>query len=159
MNKEVIIRKAKLSDVPAISRIEVESSNTPWSAKAITHDVTQNEKAYVIVAEKDGERIGYVDAWILSGEAQLNNIAVLEEYRGQGVGEALLSHLVDYCKENYCQLITLEVRKTNTAAINLYEKFGFTTVSTRRGYYSDNNEDALLMNKEINALEVEIEIL
>ncbi|HHW95061.1 MAG TPA: ribosomal protein S18-alanine N-acetyltransferase [Mogibacterium sp.] len=149
MNKEIEIRKAKLSDIPAITRIEVESSNTPWSAKAITYDVTQNEKAYVIVADKNGEKVGYADVWIIGGEAQINNIAVLEEYRGKGIGDAMLSHLIEVSKTKDCRLITLEVRRSNKAAISMYEKHGFITVGIRREYYKDNNEDALLMNKDI----------
>lgn len=158
MNKEIEIRKAKLSDIPAITRIEVESSNIPWSAKALTHDVTQNEKAYVIVADKNGERVGYADARILAREAQINNIAVLEEYRRQGIGDAMLAHLIEVFESKGCHLITLEVRESNKVAISMYEKHGFTTVGIRREYYKDNKEDALLMNKDINAIEVDVEV-
>ncbi|NLY87122.1 MAG: ribosomal protein S18-alanine N-acetyltransferase [Clostridiales bacterium] len=158
MDAVIEIRKAKLSDIPAISRLEVESSNTPWSAKALTYDVTQNEKAYVIVADKAGDKVGYADAWIFAGEAQINNIAVLDEYRGQGIGDALLTHLLEFCKERTCRIVTLEVRKSNEPAISMYKKHGFEIVGTRREYYRDNKEDALLMNKEINAIEVEVDV-
>lgn len=158
---EYLIRKAKLYDVPAIASIERNTSNTPWSADALTKDVTKNDKAYVAVAAlpcEEGdvpEIIGYADMWVVAGEAQLNNIAIDERYRGNHIGEALLSHMLEKSRELGCDLMTLEVRSGNTAARSLYKKAGFTEAGVRRGYYRDNREDAILMNRNIGDVEVD----
>lgn len=153
---DYMIRKAKLYDVPAIARLESDTSNTPWSADSITHDVTKNDNAYVAVVTLPGDEadlpdlVGYADMWIVAGEAQLNNIAIDAKYRGLHLGERLLTHMIDRARDLGCELMTLEVRAGNRAAISLYKKTGFTAVAVRRGYYRDNHEDAVLMNKTIN---------
>ena len=155
------IRQAKIYDVPAIARLEENTSNTPWSAASITQDVTKNDRAYVAVvtlpgAEEDlPDVIGYADMWTVAGEAQLNNIAVEAGYRGQHIGEMLLSHMLDKAESFGCELMTLEVRISNTTAISLYTKMGFKQNAVRRGYYRDNHEDAVLMSRNIGELDVE----
>ena len=78
-------------------------------------------------------------------EAHITNIAVAPEFRRKHIGEALLRKTIDVCYSNMVKYITLEVRVSNTPAIGLYEKYGFKSFGTRKGYYQDNNEDALIM--------------
>ena len=78
-------------------------------------------------------------------DSHITTIAVSPEYRGRRFGEMLLLHLLDQAMARGASWMTLEVRETNTVAQTLYRKYGFTTVSTRKGYYSDNNENALVM--------------
>ncbi len=92
--------------------------------------------------------IGFAGFWIMADEAHLTNIAVRELYRRQGVGELLLISVIDMATELNARIITLEVRASNTAARNLYYKYGFTQVGLRHSYYSDNKEDAILMATE-----------
>ena len=92
--------------------------------------------------------VGFAGFWIMAGEAHITNIAVREVYRRQGIGELLLISIIDLAMELNAQLITLEVRASNTAAQSLYYKYGFIQVGLRRGYYTDNKEDGTLMSAE-----------
>jgi len=91
---------------------------------------------------------GFAGLWIMAGEAHITNIAVRERHRHQGIGELLLISLIDLATKLDASLITLEVRASNTAAQSLYSKYGFTKVGVRRGYYTDNREDGVLMSLE-----------
>ena len=91
---------------------------------------------------------GFAGFWIIAGEAHITNIAVREKHRRQGIGELLLISLIDLATELDAHIITLEVRASNTAAQSLYSKYGFTQVGVRRGYYTDNREDGVLMSLE-----------
>lgn len=163
----LIFRQARLYDVPALARVERNSFVSPWSADDITRDVAFNDRAFVGVAELDGEVIGYADMWIVAGEAQLFNIAVDPSYRGNEIGLRLLDYMLRVASEN-CRIITLEVRRSNVPALNLYRRVGFRDVGVRKGYYTDNGEDAILMDKDLDveistsgedALEVDIETI
>jgi len=90
--------------------------------------------------------IGFVGFWVMADEAHITSIAVREAYRRQGIGELLLLAAIDWAIELKARIITLEVRASNTAAQNLYSRYGFTRVGVRRGYYTDNREDALVMS-------------
>lgn len=91
---------------------------------------------------------GFVGIWILADEAHIINIAVRETYRHQGIGELLLISAIDVAKELKARIMTLEVRVSNLVAQNLYRKYNFTQVGQRRGYYTDNREDAFIMSTE-----------
>jgi ribosomal-protein-alanine N-acetyltransferase len=91
---------------------------------------------------------GFAGFWIMAGEAHITNVAVREKHRHQGIGELLLISLIDLATELDTRLVTLEVRASNTAAQSLYSKYGFTQVGVRRGYYTDDREDAVLMSLE-----------
>jgi ribosomal-protein-alanine N-acetyltransferase len=92
--------------------------------------------------------IGFAGFWVMADEAHVVNIAVPETYRCQGIGELLLISTIDLAIELNARITTLEVRASNTAALNLYHKYGFTQVGLRRDYYIDNKEDAILMSTE-----------
>ena len=162
----VNIRRARLYDVPALARIERVSFVSQWSAEEITRDIVSNDRAYVAVAEINGEAVGYADMWIVAGEAQLFNIVVDPAYRGKEIAFRLLAHMLKVAAVT-CNVITLEVRRSNVPAISLYLKSGFRQVGIRKGYYTDNGEDAVLMDRGLdeenrsgddNDLEVEIDI-
>jgi ribosomal-protein-alanine N-acetyltransferase len=92
--------------------------------------------------------LGFVGIWFMANEAHIANIAVREAYRQRGVGELLLISVIKLAIEHNAQFITLEVRFTNKVAQALYKKYGFVEVGTRRAYYTDNREDALLMTAD-----------
>ncbi len=156
--KEVSIRQAKLYDVPAMARIERDSFGSPWSAEEITKDVTAGGNVYVAVAECGGEKAGYGEIRNIAGEAQIYNIAVAPEFRREGIGEALLRHMIARAEDDGCELVTLEVRSGNEAAMALYTKLGFREVGRRKGYYAKGGEDAVLMDLDLRKIEVEVEI-
>ena len=92
--------------------------------------------------------VGFVGFWIMSDEAHITSIAVREECRHQGIGEILMIAVIERAMELKARLVTLEVRVSNTAAQNLYTKYGFNKVGVRKGYYTDNREDALMMSTD-----------
>jgi len=92
---------------------------------------------------------GFVGMWAMVDEAHIINIAVREAYRGNGIGELLLISSIDLATKCECTVATLEVRASNTIAQHLYTKYGFNKVGVRRGYYTDNKEDALIMTTDI----------
>ncbi|MFH0914077.1 MAG: ribosomal protein S18-alanine N-acetyltransferase [Chloroflexota bacterium] len=95
------------------------------------------------------ERIlGFGGIWMMADEAHVTSIAVREEYRRKRIGEGLLIALIERTMELKARLMTLEVRVSNTAAQSLYSKYGFLSVGTRRTYYSDNREDAVIMTTD-----------
>ena len=92
--------------------------------------------------------IGFAGFWIMADEAHIISLAVQETHRHQGVGELLLIATIGLATQLKARVITLEVRASNTAALGLYGKYGFTQVGLRRGYYTENKEDAILMSAE-----------
>ena len=92
--------------------------------------------------------VGFAGFWFVADEAHITSIAVREEYHRQGIGELLLISVMDLAAELNANIITLEVRASNAAALSLYSKYGFIQVGLRRGYYTDDREDAVLMTAE-----------
>jgi len=92
--------------------------------------------------------MGFSGIWVLADESHITNIAVRRMYQRQGIGELLLIATIDLTMKLKASMMTLEVRASNTAAQNLYSKYGFTQVGVRRGYYLDNREDGILMSTE-----------
>jgi ribosomal-protein-alanine N-acetyltransferase len=133
-------RLAVCEDVQAIFDIESLSFKTPWSIDSIRSDVCINDNAYYFVAEEDCGVVGFCGVHIVLDEGHIMNVAVKPEYRGRGIGEAMLKTMIAYTDlESY----TLEVRVSNKSAISLYKRLGFTAAGIRPGYYID--EDALIM--------------
>ena len=91
---------------------------------------------------------GYASMWLMVDEAHLTSIAVRETHRRQGIGELLLIFIIDLSVQINAQVVTLEVRASNLVAQALYEKYGFVKVGVRRGYYSEDGEDAIIMTTE-----------
>lgn len=120
--------------------------STPQS-KENTESSLKNEKYKYIGFVKERNIVGYCSVFITADEAYINNIAVLPKERQKGVGSALLSDILRFCKNMKCSFITLEVRESNSKAIKLYEKFGFEDVGTRKNYYNNPIENAKLMTK------------
>ena len=141
----VIIRRMRLSDVDAVAAIEQATFARPWSRESFRQEMERNKAARYLVAEKDGQVIGYAGAWIILDESHITNIAVAEQERGRGVGRKLTEALMQYISNLGAAYATLEVRVSNERAQNLYKSLGFVSVGKRRRYYEDNGEDAFLM--------------
>lgn len=142
------IRRMVLEDPPWVHQIEVSCFSIPWSEKSFEDEMTKNPCARYFVAEVDGKLVGFAGVWLVLDEGHITNIAVLEEYRGKGIGEKLTKHLLQYAANLGVHYVTLEVRKSNMSAQSLYHKLGFIKVGVRKRYYEDNQEDALLMVNE-----------
>lgn len=141
----LLFRSMRLDDIKAIGEIEKEAFTTPWTENAFHNELTNNHFARYMVMELDGRIAGYAGMWLIMDEAHITNIAVRREYRGRKLGERLLRELKATASYFGARRMTLEVRVSNRIAQNLYEKLGFRVEGVRRAYYSDNNEDALIM--------------
>lgn len=120
----------------------------PWTLDSITNELNNPLAKYIIAEDLEtNEVIGFVGIWIIAGEGDITNIAVNPKYRKHGVASNLLLNLLDICKSLNCNDITLEVRESNIPAQNLYKKFDFKEEGIRKGYYSDNGENAIIMWK------------
>ncbi|WP_282937821.1 ribosomal protein S18-alanine N-acetyltransferase [Paenibacillus sp. RC67] len=138
-------RSMQMEDIPAICDIEQEAFTTPWTAGAFQNELTNNQFARYMVMECDGEVAGYGGMWLIMEEAHVTNVAVRKQYRGKKLGERLMRELQKTASFFGAVRMTLEVRPSNHIAIGLYEKLGFYSVGLRRGYYTDNKEDAMIM--------------
>ncbi|MGR3762487.1 ribosomal protein S18-alanine N-acetyltransferase [Rossellomorea sp. NS-SX7] len=139
------IRFMTVDDLDAVMEIEHRSFSIPWSREAFYNEIEQNHLSTYLVAE-DGEHVaGYCGVWLVVDEAHITNVAVLPDYRGQGLGEALMQKIMEISKKVGARVMTLEVRVSNKAAQGLYRKMGFQDGGIRKRYYSDNQEDALVM--------------
>ncbi|MGA9226600.1 MAG: ribosomal protein S18-alanine N-acetyltransferase [Mesobacillus sp.] len=145
MNNTITFRKMTIEDLDDVIEVEVNSFATPWSREAFYNELTKNQFAHYLVAEVDDKVVGYCGVWIIVDEAHITNIALLPDYRGLKLGEALMGRIVEIAREVGAIRITLEVRVSNERAQNLYRKFGFEEGALRKQYYTDNMEDALVM--------------
>lgn len=134
------------SDVPQIAQVEKRCFREGWSEKSF-YDEMSNSLAYYLVAKDGDSCVGYAGFWNVSGEGGITNVAVIPEYRQKGVGSKLIEGLIERGRELRLDLLTLEVRKSNTVAQHLYKKFGFEILGERKRYYNDNGEDAYIMTK------------
>jgi [ribosomal protein S18]-alanine N-acetyltransferase len=140
-----VFRYMKEEDINQILEVEHASFATPWSREAFYNEIYNNKFAVYIVLEEDEKVIGYVGAWVVIDEAHVTNLAILPSYRGKKLGEALLRKMMTVAKEMGARSMTLEVRVTNNVAQSLYRKLGFQNGGIRKNYYTDNQEDALVM--------------
>ena len=140
----------RLKDLDAVMRVEKECFTIPWSRYAFTCELQDNEISHYIVARYGEDVVGYAGMWIIVGEAHVTNVGVRLDFRGEGIGELLMSSLMVIAKNLGANKMTLEVRKSNYVAQNLYTKLGFEPVGIRPRYYFDNNEDAVIMWVDFN---------
>ncbi len=134
-----------VSDIAEVCRIERASFSTTWPSDAFYNELNTNKLAHYFVGRIGSKIVAYGGIWVIFEDSHVTTIAVDEAYRGRKLGELMLVHLIEEAIERGAAWMTLEVREGNVVAQQLYRKYGFTTVTTRKGYYSDNNENALVM--------------
>jgi [ribosomal protein S18]-alanine N-acetyltransferase len=145
---KVTIDAMRLEDLDEVQRIEEASFTTPWPPNAYRSELMTNRLASYLVARVDGRIVGYGGMWLMVDEAHITTFAVHPGWRRQRIGERLLLAFLDLARDRHAREATLEVRLSNLGARRLYEKYGFRPVGLRPRYYSDNNEDALIMTTE-----------
>jgi ribosomal-protein-alanine N-acetyltransferase len=151
----VRLRRLELGDLDAIERIERASYPTPGSRSMFASELAKPSSLSLGAVDDTDALVGYlvlsryVDAW------HVMNVAVAPERRREGVASALLRQLLDETKDDVQRGYTLEVRVSNVGAISLYEGFGFKPKGVRRGYYTDNREDALIMWRDADSADAE----
>ena len=147
----VELRRLSLADLKAIEEIERRSYPTPWSRSMFAGELAKPSSICLGAFDADGEDgklcgylivSRYVDAW------HVMNVAVAPDHRGRGIATMLLERLFELTAEDARRGYTLEVRVSNATAIRVYERLGFKARGIRRGYYTDNREDALIMWKD-----------
>jgi len=145
MDLPIKIEAMTNQDLLAVSAIEKESFRDPWSIHSFQIEIETNQLALYLVARLEGKVIGYIGAWNALSQVHITTLAVTKEYRRKGVASKLLRSLVEIAAHQRARRLTLEVRPSNSAALNFYKKLGFEVLQRRRQYYAD--EDALLMIK------------
>ena len=168
------IRAMTDADIVQVAEIEHESFPTTWPQTAYRRELSNNLARYLVLLDRSHAPVnnftnkkrkgflgrflkkdpatlttdfivGYVGVWLMVDEAHIVAIAIRDAYRGKGLGELLLAESIDLAMANHQESVTLEVRKSNEIAQNLYEKYRFLKVGVRKRYYSDNHEDAIIM--------------
>lgn len=139
------IRKALFTDIESILKIEQES-NGSWTYNQFINEL-KHDFSLFLVAERENLTAGYIIAWRVSDEIQLNNIAVKKEFRRYGIGGKLISEITKKDSDIIYSSIFLEVKSRNNDAINFYIDNGFTKTGVRKNYYND--DDAILMEKKL----------
>jgi len=145
----VKIRPMDYDDLDRIIEIENLSFPTPWSRYAFTCELG-NDFAIYLVAEVGGLVVGYSGMWVILDEGHITNVAVHPEHRGKQIAESLLLELIKAGVVRGVRRVTLEVRPSNRAALNLYNRLGFVSAGRRKGYYSDTGEDAIIMWRHLD---------
>ncbi len=144
--ERMTIARMTPADIRAVMRIEALSFTTSWPPSAFASELNDNKLAHYFVGRlPGGEIVAYGGIWVILEDSHVTTIAVHPDWRGKKFGEEVLVFLLREAIERGASWITLEARESNDVAQNLYRKYGFTTVSTRRAYYSDNGENAVVM--------------
>jgi len=175
------LRPMSADDIAQVADIERESFPSMWPQTAYRRELANKIARYVVITELRDEPapeqpsrlwgairrivgtetpatreylLGFIGVWLMVGEAHIVTVAVRESHRRMGIGERLVIAAIEVAQEYLQEVVTLEVRASNEVAQRLYEKYGFARVGLRKRYYTDNNEDAVLMTTpEINTAE------
>lgn len=137
-------RKMREEDVKRVSELEKLCFRTPWSYNSLLGELS-NGVAHYAVAVEDEKVVGYAGEWVMFDEAHMTNIGVDPEYRCRGIGRGLILYLMETALKLGAERMTLEVRETNHNAQRLYASLGFAYAGTRKHYYSDTGENALIL--------------
>jgi ribosomal-protein-alanine N-acetyltransferase len=141
------IRKMREADLAEVRSIETLSFSNPWSEDTFRGEIQNTPVSFpMVVVEKPGDRVvGYIIFWHIREDVQVNNVAIHPDFRGRGIGEALMRQVIDKVRKNGATFMTLEVRVSNAPAATLYRKLGFEVLGVRKNYYTHPDEDALMM--------------
>lgn len=139
------IRRMTLDDLAQVVAIDKASFSLPWPERSFRFEITDNPASRAWVAEENGKVVGAIVAWLLVDEAHIATIATHPDFRRRGIASKLLVHTLQSMMNEGALTSVLEVRESNSAAQEMYRKFGFEESGRRPRYYRDNNEDAILM--------------
>ncbi len=142
------LRQASIKDLDAIYELQSDYNHLILSKNSLK-DELESDLSYYLIAEAKDKVIGSIGINILVDHADITMVITKKDSTNLGIGTALLNNVIAKCKQLKLENIFLEVRNSNTAAIHLYEKVGFANISTRKNYYSDTHEDALIYVKKI----------
>ncbi len=146
-----MIRIMTVEDLDQVMLLELACFSVPWTQESFKKELTENKLARYIVIEEENQIVGYGGVWYIVDEGHITNVAIHPDHRKKGLGKQLVDAMKDMAIQNEIVLMTLEVRVSNVAAITLYERMGFLEAGIRPKYYTDNQEDALIMWVKLGA--------
>ena len=144
----ISITNMKSEHIPSLCLLEQQCFSSPWSQSSF-EEYLNNPDCIFLVALYENEVAGYIGMYSVLDEGNITNVAVFENYRRLGIGRMLIDELIQRSKQKGLSFLTLEVRKSNNAAISLYKSCGFNEVGQRKEYYSKPTEDAVLMTVQL----------
>ena len=147
--EQVMVRRMEGKDIDVVAEIEAMSFPTPWSRGAFEKEIKKNLMARYHVVVYENRIVAYGGMWIIIDEVHVTNIAVHPNERGKQFGKQLVQAMIQEAVSIGMARMTLEVRRSNVIAQNLYKNLGFISCGVRPGYYEDNGEDAIIMWKEL----------
>ena len=142
---QLAIEPMREADVPTVQEIERHIFATPWPRNAYYRELASRNSAHYIVLRREEQIVGYGGMWRMYDEAHITTIGVRHDEQGKGYGRVLFAGLIQSAYDMGAKWVTLEVRASNDTAMKMYEAFGFKVIGRRRGYYTDNGEDAIVM--------------
>jgi ribosomal-protein-alanine N-acetyltransferase len=145
----VIERATEAEDLEAVAALEAATFTNPWTLEMLQRELLQSEVARVYVARLPERRVAaFCACWLVYDELHINTIAVDPNLRRQGLASALMMHILEEASAQGVSRTYLEVRRSNLSAQALYESLGFTVAGLRRNYYTNPDEDALVLTRE-----------
>ena len=141
------IADVSLEHIAEINELEKLCFSLPWSRQALISQLPDDMHMFIAAIGDDGQVLGYVGMMYVLDEGYISNVAVSPEHSRLGIADALITALIDRANEKDLSFVTLEVRKSNVPAIELYIKNGFSEVGLRKNYYTKPTEDAILMTR------------
>lgn len=152
--EQLQVVRAGIGDFADLRRLERECFSSPWPSGVLWEDLCSKQSRYFLLRQGK-EALGYAGLWMILDEAHINKICISPAHRRKGYGKFLLQGVLRQVWQLGADSLTLEVRKTNAAAIALYTGLGFEVEGVRKGYYEDTGEDALIMWKRSIRAEME----
>lgn len=142
---KIWIRRMELEDIDQVLEVERASFQSPWTTDIYYHELMDNIHAHYYVAETEDHVVAFGGMWVVMEDAQITNIAVHPDFRGKKIGEKLFGYMLSTAIRMGAERLSLEVRKSNIVAQKMYQKFGLIPGGIRKNYYTDNQEDAIVM--------------
>lgn len=149
LTSQHVIRFMRPEDLEQVMVIERSSFDSPWTKNNFFDEFKNSDLSTQMVMETDNRIVAFAIIWIIMDECHLANIAVHPEFRRRGIAETMLNKVIEIAKDKRCKKVMLEVRQSNTPALQLYTKYHFEKVGIRKNYYHDGfmrQEDAVLMD-------------
>ena len=145
----MMLRLFQEEDLQDLIALDKEVFISSWNEEMFLYEYKNNPFAKLYVLVDQNQILGYIDYWLLGDQCQLSRIAISNKFQKKGYGSILMNQCIKDSQELGCRNINLEVRVSNQKAIYFYQHFGFVVATVRKQYYSDTNEDAYLMIKEM----------
>lgn len=146
----IVIRPMEIDDLKKILEMEKQFFSIPWTYDLFFSELTRNRYARYFVLEKNREIIGYLGFWHKGASFHITNIAITEKYRRKGYGRKLLKFIEKIAATPTIKKISLEVRRSNCIAQDMYKKYGYKVIRVLKNYYQEEKEDALVMEKKLS---------